>query len=238
MAHTYCIGATGQGKSTLLKSLLPERAFCIIDKHGTLAREVADSRPCIYWRPADIDYPLGLNPLQNVHPDQRWKVTADIVSIFADVWKLGPETPRLLYYLRASLRLLLDTQGSTLLDIRRVLSDQVFRSQLLRKLQDAQTKQTWLEYEAKSNKDKAIETASLQNKIAALADPLPLRLTLGQSTTLHISKIIARGEVLVVDLSGLGDEPAALLGALVINTFKQAAENAPEPKQYDLFIDE
>src|SRR5262245_63345875 len=39
-------------------------------------------------------------------PTSCWKRTADIVSIFSDIWKLGPETPRLLHYLRASLRLL------------------------------------------------------------------------------------------------------------------------------------
>jgi hypothetical protein len=72
--HTYVIGATGTGKSTYLKSILPDGAFCIIHKHGTLAREVADSRPCIYWRPADLNYPIGLNPLQNVPPDDRWSL--------------------------------------------------------------------------------------------------------------------------------------------------------------------
>jgi hypothetical protein len=40
--------------------------------------------------------PVGFNPLENVPPDERWKVTADIVSLFSDIWKLGPETPRLL----------------------------------------------------------------------------------------------------------------------------------------------
>jgi hypothetical protein len=42
MAHTYIIAATGSGKSDLIKSLVPETAFCVIDKHGNLAREVAD----------------------------------------------------------------------------------------------------------------------------------------------------------------------------------------------------
>jgi hypothetical protein len=39
-------------------------------------------------------------------------------------------------------------------------------------------------------------------------------------------------------LSGLGDEPSAFLGALIINSFKQAAEAATDPQPYDLFIDE
>ncbi|UPJ35836.1 hypothetical protein IVB45_02150 [Bradyrhizobium sp. 4] len=238
MAHKYLIGATGTGKSTLLKQLIPEMAFCLIDKHGTLAKEIADSRPCVFWKPADLSHPIGLNPLQDVHPDDRWKVTADVVAIFADVWKLGPETPRLLYYLRASVRLLLDSPNTTLLGIRRILSDSTYRARLEKKCTDIETRQTWTEFAQKTPKQQAEEIGSLQNKVAAFADPLPLRYILGQTTTLHIDKILERGEVLICDLSGLGDEPAALIGALLINSFKQAAQSAREPKHYDLFIDE
>jgi hypothetical protein len=239
MAHVYVIGATGSGKSNYLKSILPEGAFCVLDKHGTLAREIADSMPCIYWRPADLEWPIGLNPLQNVHADHRWKVTADIVSAISDIWNLGPETPRLLYYLRSSLRLLLDTNGTTLLDVRRVLSDDNFRARLLRKCTDTQTRQTWDEFSNKKEQQQAQEISSLQNKVAALADPLPLRLILGQPTsTISIPKLLATGTSLVLDLSDLGDEPAALMGALVINAFKQAAEASPDPRPYDLIIDE
>jgi hypothetical protein len=84
-------------------------------------------------------------------------VTADIVSIFSDIWKLGPETPRLLYCLRAALRLMLDTQGTTLLDTRRILSDDTFRIRLLRKCTDKETRQTWTEFDAKDKKQQAQE---------------------------------------------------------------------------------
>jgi hypothetical protein len=55
--------------------------FAFIDKRGQAARQLADSRPCIYWHPADLSFPLGFNRLENVPPDERWKVTADIVSV-------------------------------------------------------------------------------------------------------------------------------------------------------------
>src|SRR6266550_3267260 len=121
--HVYCIGATRSGKTNYLLSQFPPTAACFIDKHGQAAQQIADALECIFWRPADLSYIISLNPLQNVPPDDRWKRTAEIVSIFSDIWKLGPETPRLLYYLRASLRILLDSPSSTLLDIRRVLAD-------------------------------------------------------------------------------------------------------------------
>ena len=214
--------------------------FAFIDKHGQAARQLADSRPCIYWRPADLTHPVGFNPLENVTPDERWKVTADIVSVFSDIWGLGTETPRLLYYLRASIRLLLDNWNTTLLDIRRVLADDKYRARLLRKCTDKETRQTWTEFDAKDARQQAQEIGSLQNKVAALADPLPLRYMVGQPTsTVDFKKIIQRGTVLIVDLSDLGDEPAAILGAIIISAFKQAADAVGDPaRPYRLYIDE
>ncbi|CCD89869.1 conserved protein of unknown function; putative P-loop containing nucleoside triphosphate hydrolases [Bradyrhizobium sp. ORS 285] len=239
-AHTYIVGASGSGKTTEILSEAPERGFAFLDKHGEAARRLADSRECIYWRPADLSFPVGFNPLENAPPDDRWKVTAAIVSIFSDIWGLGPETPRLLYYLRASVRLLLDTPGTTLLDIRRVLSDEKYRARLLKKCTDRETRQTWDEFDGKDAKQQAQEIGSLQNKVAALADPLPLRYIFGQPTsTLSIAQIITRGMPLILDLSDIGDEPAAILGAVIINAFKQAADAVGIPERpYRLYIDE
>jgi hypothetical protein len=126
MHHTDIVGATRSGKTNFILSTL-EGAFTFIDKHGDAARQIADSMECIYWRPADLTHCVAYNPLQAVPPDERWRDTADIVSVFSDIWNLGPETPRLLYYLRASVRILLDNPSTTLMSIRAVLSDHAFR---------------------------------------------------------------------------------------------------------------
>jgi hypothetical protein len=168
--HCEIIGATRSGKTNYMLSEM-EGAFCFIDKHGEAARQLADSLPCIYWRPADLSHPVGLNPLANVPQDLRWKVTADIVSVFSDIWKLGPETPRLIYHLRSALRILPDSPNTTLLDIRRVLSDDMYRTKLLRKCTDQEARQSRIEFSRNSPRDQAIEIASLQNKVAAAGRP-------------------------------------------------------------------
>ena len=142
------------------------------------------------------------------------------------------------------MRLLLDTHGTTLLDIRRVLSDDAFRRRLLRKCRDAETRQTWREFEEKDARQQAQEIGSVQNKVAALADALPLRLVLGQQTsTISMRRIIDRGTVMVCDLSGMGEEPARLLGALLVSSIAQAAEARADidertRRDYTLYIDE
>jgi len=251
LQHVYAIGATGAGKTTWLEGLMAadlaaRRGFCYVDKHGDSAKRVADGspQPIVYWKPADLSYVIGLNPLHNVPPDERWKVTANVVSVFSDIWELGEHTPRLTYYLRAVVRLLLDTHGTTLLDIRRVLSDAAFRHKLLKTCKDAETRQTWREFDAKDARQQAQEIGSLQNKVAALADALPLRLVLGQKTsTISIRRIIDMGTVMACDFSGLGEEPARLLGALLVSSFAQAAEARSEiaeaeRRDYTLYIDE
>ena len=97
---------------------------------------------------------------------------------------------------------------------------------------------------ASDSRQQAQEIGSLQNKVAALADALPLRLVLGQHTsTIHIRRIIDRGTVMVCDFSGLGEEPSRLFGALLVSSFAQAAEARSdiaeaERRDYTLYIDE
>src|ERR1700674_5078222 len=96
----------------------------------------------------------------------------------------------------------------------------------------------------KDARQQATEIGSLQNKVAALADALPLRLVIGQPTpTINIRRIVDSGTVMVCDLSGMGDEPARLLGALLVSSFAQAAEARAdmvegERRSYTLYIDE
>jgi hypothetical protein len=80
----------------------------------------------------------------------------------------------------------------------------------LRACGDPETRQTWTEFSGKKEQQQAIEIGSLQNKIAALADPLPLRYILGQqSSTLSITNLLQKGDDLVVDLSDIGDRARA-----------------------------
>ncbi|MCA1606764.1 MAG: DUF87 domain-containing protein, partial [Acidobacteria bacterium] len=72
--HTYIIGQTGTGKSTLLKHILMQdilagRGVGLIDPHGDLASELLDCIPrsrsedVVYFNPDDYDYPIAWNLL-------------------------------------------------------------------------------------------------------------------------------------------------------------------------------
>jgi DNA helicase HerA-like ATPase len=72
--HTYIIGASGSGKTHLLRNILIQMiasgegvGFC--DPHGDLADELLDHIPperikdVCYFNPADLRFPVAWNPL-------------------------------------------------------------------------------------------------------------------------------------------------------------------------------
>ena len=131
--HLHLLGKTGTGKTTLLRTLIYDdlaagRNFAVLDPLGGLAEAVIDAVPksrndeTIYFDPSDLEHPIGFNPLDRVAPDMRHLVADHVVSAFLHVWGGSLEdTPRLVYVLYNSLRLLLDTAGSiTAATLRRV----------------------------------------------------------------------------------------------------------------------
>lgn len=189
--HLYLIGKTGTGKSTLILSLIladlaAGRGLALLDPHGDLARSVIDAMPrhripdCIYLDPADLEFPVGFNPLFGVEPDRRPLVTAHIVAAFRHIWA-DSWGPRLEYLLQNSLRLLLDGAGSTLLGLPALLVNDDYRTRLLRTCRDAQVRQFWRhEIAAWGDQFKAEALSPLQNKVGALLAPPVIRNILGQ----------------------------------------------------------
>lgn len=126
---------TGSGKSTLLKNLVDfEKGACVIDFHGDLVEELLDYIPpkrvndTIYFNPADIEYPLGFNPLQG---EQKSLVAQGVIyslkALFDDTWRAS----RLQYILNNTLLSLLDYQHGTFPGINRMLSDADFRKKVV-----------------------------------------------------------------------------------------------------------
>ena len=255
--HLYIIGKTGTGKSTLLLSLIlsdlhSNHGLALLDPHGDLATTVIDAVPrqrisdCIYLDPSDLEHPLGFNPLFNIDRDRRPLIAAHIVSTFRHIWA-DSWGPRLEYLLQNSVRLLLDSAGSTLLGLPALLIDERYRDGLLQRCEDAQVRQFWTrEIAAWGEAFKAEALSPLQNKIGALLASPVLRNILGQhKPTIDIPAIMNSGRVLIVNLSkgNLGAGPSFLLGALLSTAFAQGAEaraSIPESRRRDfhLYADE
>src|SRR5665213_1014849 len=209
--HLYVIGKSGTGKSTLLYNFMREdlaagRGFALLDPHGDLAVAIADSTPpsrtndVLYLDPADPDYCAGFNILANVAPDLRPLVAAQTVSAFKNIWG-DSWGPRLEYILTNALRLLLDSSGTTLLGLPRLLSDKGYRITLLRGCSDPVIRAFWQEeFESYDERFRKEAIAPIQNKVGALLSPPAIRNIVGQGkSTFSVRGIMDGGKVLIVN---------------------------------------
>lgn len=253
--HLYVIGQTGVGKSTLLESMVLEdiahgHGVCFIDPHGQSAEKIADNIPVsrtqdVLYIEHDPEHPFGLNILQTADPRKKSLTVEHIVSSFRNIW---PDSwgANLEDVLRNSLYLLMDNQGSSLVDILKLLSDKHYRKQLLKYCTNDVVQQFWEdEFEAKADKQKAEETRSTTNKVRAfLSNPYLADILRGPST-LNIPHLMNEGKILILNLAkgSWGETPSKLIGCLFIVAFAQAAEeraSIPEYKRRDfyLYVDE
>ncbi len=255
--HVYILGQTGTGKSGLLELLtlsdiFYDQGFAVIDPHGDYATSIMRYIPerrikdVIYFNPADIDYPIGFNPLEITDSASKGQVSSELVGVLKrmfDSWG-----PRLEYILRFTILALLDYPNSTMLDITRMLTEKKFRDDVIRNIDDPVVKNFWITEFASWNEKFASEAvAPVLNKVGAFtANPI-IRNIIGQpKSTFNIRQAMDEGKIFVVNLSrGLvGEDNAAILGAMLVTKIQLAAmSRADIPRLEDrrpfyLYVDE
>ncbi len=255
--HIYIIGKTGVGKTTLLENMAVwdiqnGNGVGVIDPHGEFADKLLDYIPSnrindvIYFNPADIEYPIGFNVLENVDPETRHLVAAGVMSVFKKIW---PDvwSPRMEYILNNAILALLEYPGSTLLGIMRILSDKEFRNKIVNRLTDPVVKSFWVDEFAEYSKQFATEAvAAIQNKVGQFITASIIRNIIGQTrTAFDLREIMDKKKILIVNLSKgkLGEDVSKLLGGLIITKLYLAAMSRvdiPEEQRNDfyLYVDE
>jgi hypothetical protein len=152
--HMYIIGKTGMGKTSLISNMALNDIYsgsgvCVIDPHGDMIESLLNYIPSerindvIYFNPADVEYPIALNILENKEPERRHLVVAGLISVFrklyGEYWQHRQE-----HILRNAILALLDYPGDrTLLDIYQMLSDWRFRKQIFEKIKDPTVRTFW-----------------------------------------------------------------------------------------------
>ena len=256
--HLYVIGQTGTGKSTLLLNLIRQdlaagEGLALLDPHGDLAQAALENIPrartndLVYINPADIQRPIGFNPLARVSDDLKPVVADGIVSAFRHVW---PDSwgPRLDYILTNAVRALLDVPGATLLMLPRLLIDEGFRVRLVEHhVSDPVVRSFWVnEYAGYSDSFRTEAVAPIQNKIGKALMVPSLRSMLAQpKSTITFRRLMDEGAIVICNLSkgALGESTAHLLGALLTTAFAQAALSrtdlpAANRRTFHLYADE
>lgn len=251
--HLYTIGKSGTGKTTFLQNLIVQdicagHGVGIIDPHGDLATDLLDCIPrhriedVVYFSPADLEFPIGLNLLGRTPPDNRHLVASGIVSVFKTTWP-NFWGPRMEYVLYATVAALLDCDNVSLLGIQRMLSDSRYRAWVIRQIKDPLTRTFWVnEFERFSRPMQQEIVAPIQNKVGQLLMSPHLRNILGQiRTRIDARFMMDDGRIFIADISKgkLGADKSNLLGALLVTQFELAAmsrANIPESERRDFFL--
>ena len=257
LSHTYVIGKTGVGKSTLLEVLARQdldtgRGFALIDPHGYLVERLVTLVPqsmagrVRYLNATDPTQPFGYNPLRRVRDDKIPLAASGLIEALKKLW---PDAwgVRMEHVLRSTLYALLERDGSTLPDILRLYADDAFRKQVVRNLRNDVVREFWkAEFEKYPWRYRAEAVAPIQNKLGALlSDPTLYRILVAPEQDLHFRSLMDAGGVLLVNLSKgqLGEDSSTTLGSLLVSTLGLAAlsrADMPEHKRrpFFLYVDE
>lgn len=255
--HMYVIGKTGMGKSELLKNIAIQdiqdgRGLAFVDPHGDPVEDLFDYIPenrikdVIYINPADLEYPIAFNVMEQVDPDKRHLVADGVMGVFKKIW-VDVWSPRMEYILNNTILALLEVPDATLLGINRILAEKNYRAKVVSQLSDPVVKAFWTEEFAKYADRFASEaTAAIQNKVGQFVSSTLIRNIIGQpKSTLDMRKIMDEGKILLINISKgrIGEDASRLLGALIITKIQLAAMSRvdiPERERRDfvLMVDE
>ncbi len=255
--HMYVLGKSGTGKSVLLSNLIVQNinngeGVCVVDPHGELVEEILHLIPdhrakdVIYFNPADIDFNVGFNVIALDDPKYKHLVASGLMGIFTKIWA-NAWSSRMEYILNNAILALLDTPGTTLLGIPRLLVDKDYRQMIIGNLKDPVVKAFWVhEYEQWREQFRNEAIAPIQNKVGQFLSTAIIRNVVGQSkSTIDIFKIMNEGKIFLVNVSKgrVGEDNSALLGGMIITKIQLAAMERvripeDERKDFYLYVDE
>ncbi len=255
--HMYVLGKSGTGKSVLLSNLIVQNinngeGVCVVDPHGELVEEILHLIPdhrakdVIYFNPADIDFNVGFNVIALEDPKYKHLVASGLMGIFTKIWA-NAWSSRMEYILNNAILALLDTPGTTLLGIPRLLVDKDYRQMIIGNLKDPVVKAFWVhEYEQWREQFRNEAIAPIQNKVGQFLSTSIIRNVVGQSkSTIDIFKIMNEGKIFLVNVSKgrVGEDNSALLGGMIITKIQLAAMERvripeDERKDFYLYVDE
>ncbi len=262
--HMYLVGQTGTGKSTMMENLalqdmLDGKGFAYIDPHGDGAERLLSMVPkertedVIYFCPADMEYPLGLNLFEFDNPDQKDFLIQEAIGMLYKLYdpnRQGMIGARFEHIFRScALLLMADPKGGTFIDIPKVLVDPAFMKSKLKHVTDQNVIDFWTkEWPSAQRSNEAGEVTSwVASKFGAFLSNEMMRNIIGQTeSAFNIRQIMDEGKILLVNLTKgkTGELNSRLLGMIFVMKFQAAAMSRSdildENKRRDfcLYVDE
>jgi hypothetical protein len=257
--HFYVIGQTGTGKSSILQTMIRQDfrngdGICVVDPHGSLIEDILPFIPreraddVIYFNPADMERPMGLNLLEAKTPEEMDMVALDAMNIMIKLFDEETFGPRIQDYFRnGCLTLMEDPEGGALTDIVRLFTDDDFQKLKVSYVKNPVVKSFWTHQMAKTGaREKGEMIPYFAAKFGQFVTNTMMRNIIGQTkSAFDFGDVMQSGKILLMNLSKgeTGDINSKLLGLIVVAKLQMAAMRRQriakeDRKDFFLYIDE
>jgi hypothetical protein len=260
--HTYMIGKTGTGKSTLYQNMAIQdirqgSGVCFVDPHGEaidwLLERIPKSRleDVILFDPSLEDIAPGLNLLEWSNPTERDFLASEAIQIFYKLFDPqgnGIIGPQFEHWMRnAALTIMADPNGGTLLDIPRLFIDSAFEREKRAHVTDPSVLEFWEKQMANTADFHRSEMLNyFSSKFGRFASNQLMARVIGQkNSAFTFAEALASEKIILINLSKgkIGDVNAQMLGLILMAKLqiavlqRAALDPAQRPPMY-LYVDE
>ena len=262
--HTYVVGKTGMGKSTLLMSLILQdvnngRGVFLLDPHGDLCEDVLARIPAsraddvILLDPSDAERPVGLNILNAETEADQQRVINEFIGLLMRMYDPHNQAivgPIFQQTVRNAMLAAMSMPDGTLIDVYRLISDPQYIKRVLPHIKDPLVKHYWEDITARmsnaSDHWKAELLPYLLSKFSRFVEDSTLRRMIGQPrTSIPWDRVMEDGKILLVNLAKgrIGQENSQFIGSLVLSSVLQAAfrrgeRSVSRRREFYIYIDE
>lgn len=253
--HTYILGSTGVGKSTLLLPLVLQdieqgKGVLLLDPHRELSDKVllhmdqSRLKDVILIDVRDPLYCVGLNLYACPNPQdilQHQYTIERVMHLWEKLYKIGRQTPQMGEYMRDIVETLISTPGYTMNETMRVIRDKPFRDLLLRNVRNQSVIDFWQDFEVMTPIDRKRDVSAIRNKLTEFVQDFTRPIIGQEQSTIDMRKVIDDSKIVLVKLDRNLEGVTSLIGGVLIAMLLSATlsrdPNVKNP-QFNVYIDE
>jgi TraM recognition site of TraD and TraG len=253
--HYHLVSRTGGGKTVLLGNLAAQdmwagRGVIIVESKGDLFHAALNYVPkhrvqdVVVFDVSDPLWPVGFNILGQGAPEI---VASEVQAIFNHIYGTeGVRMPEALYHGLMSLMTTTAGKGYTFVDLMPLMwpmsrDDTLFSDAVTRGVKDPYIRSFWQNIDNMGRLERDRYFSALRARVWQLNARAEIRHIIGQSESSFDIRDVVRGrKILLVNLAGLPEESASLIGSLVINSLWHAIKDglSSQENPVSLFLDE